>query len=127
MSKRLKVAVAGLGRMGMVHALHVHELARDTQACEFAALAEVDVQRARRFCEEVKREIPIFASVDELAQARICDAVVIVTPTDSHREHAAAMIASGSRVLLEKPLTGTVEGDREFAAELERDHPKASL
>jgi predicted dehydrogenase len=127
MSESLKVAVAGLGRMGMVHALHLHELVRDTRACEFAALAEVDIQRARRFCEEVGIEIPIFASVEELAKARVCDAVVIVTPTDSHREHAAAMIASGSRVLLEKPLTGTLEGDREFAAQLDRHHPNALM
>src|SRR4051812_22918673 len=32
MNDVLKVAVAGLGRMGAIHALHVHELARDTQA-----------------------------------------------------------------------------------------------
>lgn len=127
MSEPLKIAVAGLGRMGTVHALHLHELARDTRGIEFAALAEIDVERARRFCADIGRQIPIFSSVEELAPARICDATVIVTPTDSHREHAAVMIAAGKRVLLEKPLTGTLEGDREFAAELDRDHPHALM
>jgi predicted dehydrogenase len=53
--------------------------------------------------------------------------VVVVTPTENHREHAALMIRSGHRVLLEKPLTGTLESDREFAAELARDFPQALM
>jgi myo-inositol 2-dehydrogenase/D-chiro-inositol 1-dehydrogenase len=57
----------------------------------------------------------------------VCDATVIVTPTDNHREHAAIMIAAGHRVLLEKPLTGSLEGDREFAAELDQDYPHALM
>jgi predicted dehydrogenase len=127
MSEPLKIAVAGLGRMGAVHALHLHELVRDTPEFEFAALAEIDVDRARRFCAEIGRQVPIFSSVEELARACVCDATVIVTPTDSHRQHAATMIAAGNRVLLEKPLTGTLEGDRDFGAELDRDYPHALM
>src|SRR5277367_884336 len=123
MSEALKVAIAGLGRMGAIHALHVHELARDTQACELVALAERDTSRARRFLAETGRDVPIFPSVDELAKSGICQAAVVVTPTEDHREHAAALISAGYRVLLEKPLTGTLEADRSFAAELDRDHP----
>ncbi len=127
MKKNLKVAVAGLGRMGMIHALHAHELAGGMEGCDLAALAEIDVDRARRFNDQIGREIPIFPSIEELAEARISDATVIVTPTEKHREHAATMIAAGSRVLLEKPLTGTLEADRAFAAELDRDHPHALM
>lgn len=127
MSEPVKLAVAGLGRMGAVHALHVHELARDTQQCELAALADIDVERARRFNSEIGRQVPIFSSLEALAKAGICNATVIVTPTDDHREHAATMIAAGHRVLLEKPLTGSLEADREFAAELDRDYPHALM
>lgn len=123
----MKVAVAGLGRMGAVHALHVHELARDAHACELAALVDADPERARRFAGEIGRPVPIFSSVEELAHASVCDATVVVTPTDNHREHAATLIAAGHRVLLEKPLTGTLEADREFAAELDRDHPNSLM
>ncbi len=127
MSKPLKVAVAGLGRMGTVHALHLHELACETGECELAALAELDIERARRFIADVGCQIPVFASVEELAKAGVCDATVIVTPTEKHREHAVMMIAAGHRVLLEKPLTGTLGSDREFAAELDRGHPNALM
>lgn len=127
MPESLKIAVSGLGRMGTVHALHVHELARDTQSCELAALADIDLEHARRFNAAIGRPVPVFPSLEELAKADVCDAAVIVTPTENHREHAAQMIAAGFRVLLEKPLTGTLEADREFAAELDRDHPQALM
>lgn len=125
--KKLKVAVVGLGRMGPIHALHVEELARETETCTLAALVDIDVARARRVAGQLGCDAAIFASVKELAQAGICDAAVVVTPTENHHEHAAALISAGLRVLLEKPLTGAIEGDREFAAHLDRAHPNALM
>jgi myo-inositol 2-dehydrogenase / D-chiro-inositol 1-dehydrogenase len=52
---------------------------------------------------------------------------VVATPTDQHRAHATELIAGGHRVLLEKPLTGELASDREFAAELDRGHPDALM
>jgi len=113
--------------MGAVHALHAAELSREIAGCELAAFAEADDRRARQVSAEIGRDIRIFASVEALAESRLCDATVIVTPTDHHRAHATTMIAAGSRVLLEKPLTGTLEQDRRFAAELDRDHPESLM
>ena len=50
---------------------------------------------------QIGHEVPVFSSIEELARAGVCDATVVVTPTDSHREHAAILIAAGQRVLLE--------------------------
>jgi len=127
MAEKLKIAVAGLGRMGAIHALHAHELARETQTCELVAVAEPDVERARRLLTLIGHEIPVFPSVDALAESRICSAAVVVTPTDDHREHAAALVRAGYRVMLEKPLTGTLEADRAFAVELDREHPESLM
>jgi myo-inositol 2-dehydrogenase/D-chiro-inositol 1-dehydrogenase len=127
MAEIVKIAVAGLGRMGAIHALHAHELARDTQVCELVALAEPEADRARCFLAEIGCDVPVFPSVDALAQSNICDAAVIVTPTEDHREHASRLIGAGYRVLLEKPLTGALEADREFVAELDQDHPNALM
>ena len=127
MSQPLKVAVAGIGRMGAIHALHVDELARETGACALSAIADPDTARACRLAEENHWDIPIFSSVSELAGSRAAEATVIVTPTANHREHAAGLIKAGQRVLLEKPLTGTLEGDREFSSELDRSHPDALM
>lgn len=113
--------------MGAIHALHAQELARETESCVLVALADLDTERARGVARDIGAEVPIFASIEELARAKICNAAVVVTPTENHREHAALMIHSGHRVMLEKPLTGRIEGDREFTAELDRDHPHALM
>ena len=127
MSARLKVAVAGIGRMGVIHALHVHELSDEAGICELAALVDADPKRGYRFCAETGCDVPVFGSVEELASAAVCDATVIVTPTENHREHAARLIGAGHRVLLEKPLTGTLQADREFSDELDRRHVDAVM
>jgi myo-inositol 2-dehydrogenase/D-chiro-inositol 1-dehydrogenase len=119
----LRIAVAGLGRMGWVHASNVHDLARETGACAIAALVDKDTGKARRFADERGLAVPVFASVEELAVSGLCQATLIITPTEHHREHAKLLLQAGHRVLLEKPLTGTLEGDTAFAAELDRDYP----
>jgi myo-inositol 2-dehydrogenase/D-chiro-inositol 1-dehydrogenase len=113
--------------MGVIHALHAHELARESGCCALAALVDADIERARSFAAQSGGDIPVFASVEQLAAANVCQASVIVTPTGNHREHAATLIAAGHRVLLEKPLTGSLEADREFAAELDHAHPHALM
>jgi myo-inositol 2-dehydrogenase/D-chiro-inositol 1-dehydrogenase len=126
-TKQLKLAVAGVGRMGAVHLLHAIELERETGRCRLVAIADSDVGRARRVLGETGSEVPIFDSVEELAEAGVCDATVLVTPTADHREHATTLIRAGQRILLEKPLTGDIEQDREFAAEIDRGHSDAVM
>jgi len=127
MPEKLRVAVAGVGRMGPIHALHVHELAQENGNCVLSALVDVNADRARSVASDIGSNAQIFASAEELVKAGIADASVIVTPTGTHRQLAATLIAAGQRVLLEKPLTGTLEGDREFAVQLDRDHPDALM
>lgn len=127
MPQRLKVAVAGLGRMGAIHALHAQELAHESGSCELAALADLDTERARRIAMDIGADVPIFPSIEDLARAEVCNAAVIVTPTEDHYAHARLMIQAGHRVLLEKPLTGRIETDREFAAELDRHDPDSLM
>src|SRR5579862_9832653 len=127
MSEPLKIAVAGIGRMGAIHALHVHQLERETGSCVLAGLADRNLEHARQFAAQVGSRVPIFSSIKELAGSGVCNATVIVTPTENHREHAAILVNAGHRVFLEKPLTGTLATDLEFAAELDRDHPHSVM
>jgi myo-inositol 2-dehydrogenase/D-chiro-inositol 1-dehydrogenase len=127
MSKTLKLAVAGVGRMGQIHALHVQELARETGKCSVAAIVDPDADRARQIAASLQSAVPIFSSLQEFAKSGVADATVVVTPTADHRENAEILIAAGQRILLEKPLTGTLAGDSEFCAQLDRDHPNALM
>ncbi len=119
--------MAGLGRMGSVHARNVLEIARETGICQLAALADSDPNRIRRFRDETNCDVPSFTSVQELAESGLCQATFIATPTAQHREHAMSLIRAGQRVLVEKPLTGTLEEDREFVSELDTTHPQALM
>ena len=127
MSEPLQVAVVGLGRMGMVHALHLLELEREGGGCALAALVDINSERARQVAAELQVNVPTFSGVQDFAAANVCNASVIITPTSDHRASATALIAAGHRVLLEKPLTGALESDRAFAAELDRDAPHSLM
>lgn len=127
MPECLKVAVAGLGRMGQIHAQNLYDISHETGGCAIVALVDENTERARRFAADNDFRPPIFASIDELADSGMCQATVIATPTDRHREHAVALIAAGHRVFLEKPLTGSIEQDRIFCAQLDRDAPQSLM
>jgi myo-inositol 2-dehydrogenase/D-chiro-inositol 1-dehydrogenase len=120
----LRIAVVGLGRMGSIHAYHALELARETGICELVAVSTAFPAHADQFFRQTDTKIPVFPSIEELAAANVCDAAIIVTNTALHREHATLMLDAGQRIFLEKPLTGTLEGDREFSSYLEREHPR---
>jgi myo-inositol 2-dehydrogenase/D-chiro-inositol 1-dehydrogenase len=127
MNGPLKIGVAGLGRMGWIHAANVVKLMRETGSCTLAALVDADPKRLQHFAESHGLNVPVFATVHELAEANVCQSTVIVTPTEKHREHATILLRAGHRLLVEKPLTGTLAGDREFTAELDAHHPDSVM
>ncbi len=113
--------------MGAVHARNLLDLQRREGVCEIAALVETDASRARRFLDLNGYEAPVFSSVQALADAQVCKAALVATPTGAHREHTTTLLNAGYRVLLEKPLTGELAEDIAFATELDRDHPSAVM
>src|ERR1700735_969763 len=118
----LRLAVVGLGRMGRIHALHAHELSRKTGLCQLVALSTLDRGQAEGFFSQTSTKIPVFSSLLDLADARVCDAVVIATDTSLHEEHATLMLEAGAKVFLEKPLSGTLNGARSFSGYLQAHH-----
>jgi predicted dehydrogenase len=123
MSQPINLAVVGVGRMGVLHALHAHELQNETGKCRLAAIVDSNLDRARQTAADIGTAAALFPSIEAMLAAGVAQASFVVTPTDAHRAHAAQLIAAGHRVLIEKPLTGTVDGDRQFADELDRNHP----
>lgn len=119
----LRLAVVGLGRMGWIHALHAYELSGETGLCELVAVSTLDRDQAEAFLSQTRTKIPVFSSIQDLAEARICDAVVVATNTSLHEEHATLMLEAGAKVFLEKPLSGTLNGDRSFSGYLQANHP----
>jgi myo-inositol 2-dehydrogenase/D-chiro-inositol 1-dehydrogenase len=112
--------------MGLVHARNLWELHKK-RACEVSALLDADEARAGVFRQQTGCQAPLFKTAADLAKSGLCGAALIATPTDQHREHAETLIRAGYRVLLEKPLTGTLEGDEAFAALLDREFPNSLM
>jgi len=123
---KIRIAVVGLGRMGVVHAFHAREIAAADSSFELAAVVDADAQRAAKMAGELGAP-HYFSSVENLAAAGVADAAVVATPTEMHRAHTQALIAAGMRVLLEKPLTESLDSDRSFAAWLDQQAPDAVM
>lgn len=95
---RLGIGLAGLGRMGRVHARSL------TARCADAGLAcvyDADPAVAQRLAAEL--DVPWAASFAELL-AR-CAAVAIATPTAAHAQLTVEAAAAGRPVFCEKPLS----------------------
>ena len=120
----VKLAVVGLGRIGVVHAANAARLAAETENCEFTALVEADAARAHAVAPVGVR---VFPSVEALLEAGAANAAIVCTPTELHAAHAGALIRGGVRVLLEKPMTESLAKDRAFAAELDAHHPEGLM
>ncbi|WP_433277853.1 Gfo/Idh/MocA family oxidoreductase [Pseudonocardia xinjiangensis] len=100
MSRRVGVGLAGLGRMGRIHA---RNLASRCASAELACLYDADTAVARQLAEQL--EVPWTASFDELLADDGVEAVAIATSTGSHAELAVAAAAAGKHIFCEKPIS----------------------
>lgn len=127
MSQPLELGIVGIGRMGWVHARHLLELEQQAGACRLSAIVDSDEARLKAFASALDFAGPLFPSLHAYLEANLCRATMVVTPTEHHHAHAMTLVRAGHRVLMEKPLTGTLEGDLACCAELDRDSPDALM
>lgn len=122
MKDRFRLAVVGVGRIGIFHALHVQELAREREDCALVAVVDSYADLAERVAQQLQKgqsePIRAFKSVAQLLAAGLIDGAVIASRTEHHYADAKALIDAGHRVLLEKPLTHSLATAREFCAYL---------
>lgn len=106
---KVKCGVAGVGSLGQHHARIYAALPN----VDFVGIYEADDERAAEIC--ARYNCRRFASIDELGAA--CDAVSVVVPTDRHAEVALPLLARKTHLLIEKPITATLEeAERVLAA-----------
>jgi inositol 2-dehydrogenase len=97
----LNVGLIGLGRLGRIYA---RDLATRIACTRLVAVADVD----RAAIDEITGEfdVPLGTTrAEDLINHKSVDAVVIVTPTSTHRAVTEAAAASGKAVFCEKPLS----------------------
>lgn len=122
----MDIGIVGIGRMGWVHAQHLLELQREG-LCRLNAVVDGTPATLRRFQNEAGYSGPVFETLEAYAAANVCKTSLVATPTEHHRHHAMTLVRAGHRILIEKPLTGTLEGDTECCAELDSRYPNSLM
>jgi predicted dehydrogenase len=106
---KVKCGVAGVGSLGQHHARIYASLPN----VEFMGVFEANDERAREIC--ARHGCRRFATLEELGEA--CDAVSVVVPTDRHEQVALPLLKRRTHLLIEKPITATLEeAERVLAA-----------
>ena len=108
----LRTAVIGVGSLGSQHARIHHTLANEGMS-HFAMVCDLDAERARAVVTERETEW----TTDWRDVIGRVDAVSLVAPTEVHCDIACALLEAGIHVLVEKPISRTLEeADRMIAA-----------
>src|SRR5712692_8159977 len=103
MSRRVRLGVAGLGRMGRQHA---ENLAR-SPSVELIRVVDADEEAARAAGEEL--DVEWSTRYDDLLQDSEIEGVVLVTPTALHAEMIGRAAEAGKHVFCEKPIALELE------------------
>lgn len=114
MSKKITVALAGLGSRGKDTYAHAAEAYPEKM--EITAIADINPQKVRMVAE--KYHIPAercYSSVEEmLKEDRLADVMFITTQDRQHVGHAIPALEKGYHILLEKPISPELEECREI-------------
>ena len=114
--RRLNVGLVGLGRLGRVYA---RDLATRIAETRLAAIADVDADAVAQVADELDVARTYRTPQDLVADPGV-DAVVVVSPTHTHRDVVVAALAHGKPTFCEKPLALTLAECRDMASAVER-------
>jgi scyllo-inositol 2-dehydrogenase (NAD+) len=102
---KLNVGLVGVGRLGRVYA---RDLSTRIGCTRLTAVADID----RAALDAVSREFDVphaFTDPGDLFSDRSVDAIVIVTPTNTHRAIVVAAAAAGKPIFCEKPPSTSLD------------------
>jgi predicted dehydrogenase len=101
----IRVAVVGVGSFGRNHARVYHELQRQDQGVQLAAVVDSDATQAQSVAAQFG-----CAALTRVADLEgMVDAASVAVPTVHHLTVAAELMAAGVDVLIEKPVASTLE------------------
>ena len=112
---KLNVGLIGCGRLGRVYARDLSSRIAETR---LTAIADVDASVAERAARDFGTTAA--GSAADLLDDPLIDAVVIVSPTHTHKDLVIAAAAARKPAFCEKPLALSLEGCREMQDAVER-------
>ena len=102
---KLRMAVVGVGRMGLTHAENLVHRIRDAR---LVAVTTSSTERTEAVC-RCCGPVPVYDNLERLIESESMDAVIISSSTSAHVENVQICAAAGLHILCEKPLGLTLE------------------
>jgi predicted dehydrogenase len=109
----IRIAVVGVGRMGMTHAENLAHRVRGARLVAATTSNEARSAEVRRRC----GDLAVYATLEGLLRAEQLDAVCIASSTAAHAANVEQCAAAGCHIFCEKPLALSLpDCDRAIAA-----------
>ncbi len=106
----LKAAVIGVGSIGQNHA----RVYREMDSVELVGVVDPSPQTAAKIGGRLN--VPFYTEFEKLLEEQKPDLVTCAVPTSLHFEVGCKLIESGLNVLMEKPITSTIEQAEKLVA-----------
>ncbi len=103
-----KIAVIGVGAMGVNHIRILHDLKTVT----LAAICDIDEERGKALAK--KCHTTFYKNYKDLLRDKTLFGIIIAVPTKLHKKIALACLEKGIHILLEKPIASTVKDAQEI-------------
>lgn len=116
MNKRLNMAIAGVGRIGMTH-INTMKLAENVN---LLAVVEPNEELGRKVAEQFGCEY--YKSIKELAGRADIEAVNICVPEEYHLFATIEAAQAGKHIMIEKPIAKTFEEAEKMVAVCKEHH-----
>ncbi len=110
------IGVIGLGRMGQVYAGHV---ARHIETARLVAVADPVEETAKRFAAQLSG-VRVYADYHDLLAQPDIGAVIVASPTSTHRDVVIAAAQAGKAIFCEKPTSLTLAATDEMIAAINK-------
>ena len=104
---KIRLALIGVGMIGKRHL----KAMRDVAEAELAALVDT-VPGVSGLAREWS--VPFFETTDSMLKDIAPDGVIVCTPTEVHLEPVLQSLDAGAHVLVEKPITASLEEARQI-------------
>ncbi|MDK6028198.1 Gfo/Idh/MocA family oxidoreductase [Ignisphaera sp. 4213-co] len=118
MSRRIGVAVIGLGTIGQVHVEALKDLEKSTNLVKLVGIHSLSRRKVREFAS--RYGCKGYESYDDVVRDPEVDVVVIATPHYLHAWQAFYAMEHGKHVIVEKPMATTVTAAREMISKARR-------
>ena len=103
--KKIKLVVFGYGARGKIYANYAKAYPDEY---ELTAICEIDEKRRNQA--QSLHNCPVYADYKDMLKAKPeADIIAVATQDDDHEEHAIACMEAGYDLLLEKPISNSLE------------------